>query len=177
VKLFGWPILIHFVYPSPIALQMVKATLTRSARGCMHLRARCSLAAELHHPVLGKHQEKCQVSWSSSQGCASCPGIWGEQDFLSLLLAAQVQQTACFAAKGVSTLAPSAPVKLHFKSETKDWRSNCRRADTHNCEQILQEFNLYGVLLSFWPQKNQTLNLFKSPDASNNATDRTKRSF
>lgn len=102
----------------------------------MHLRARCSLVAELHHPALGKHQEKCQVSWSSSQGCASCPGIWGEQDFLSLLLAAQVQHTACFAAKGVSTLAPSAPVKLHFKSETKDWRSNCRRADTHNCEQI-----------------------------------------
>lgn len=179
VKLLGWPTLIRFVYPSPITLQMVKAILTRSTRwGRVHTpEARSSLAAEFHHTALGKHQEKCQLSWSSSQGCASWPGIWGEQDFLSLLLPTQVQHTVCFTAKETSTLAPTTPLKLHFKAKTKDWRSNCRRADTHNCEQIL---NCSMYMEYFWVsdrRRHQTLNLFKSPDASNNATDYIKRSF
>lgn len=54
----------------------------------------------------------------------------------------EVQHGMCSTAKEISILVLSARVQLRFKPKTKDLSSNCKRACTHNCEQILKKLHV-----------------------------------
>lgn len=67
--------------------------------------------------------------------------------------------------------------KIIFKSKPKDWRSDCKRVVSLIVNRFWERSIYMGwVRLSFWPQ-NQTLNFFKTSDASSHVTAYIKKSF